>query len=60
MSCPYIFNAIDFVCPYCGASNPDGGDKCGNCEKNPYLLPQDDEQLTAEELNVLYAARHCS
>ena len=43
INCPYIFNAIDFVCPHCGASNPDGGDKCGNCEKNPYLLPQDDE-----------------
>lgn len=25
------------VCIHCGTPNPDRGDKCGNCEENPFL-----------------------
>ena len=42
-----------FVCPHCGTPNPDGGDKCGNCEKNPFEMPQEDERLTEGQLKTL-------
>lgn len=42
-----------YVCPHCGSSNPDNGDKCGNCEKNPFKLPDKNEQLTETEYKTL-------
>lgn len=45
----------NYTCPHCGAQNPDGGDKCGNCEKNPFELPKKDALLTEAELETLRA-----
>ena len=46
-----------FVCPHCGAANPDDGDKCGNCEKNPSKMPKPDEILTKSQFETLKAVR---
>ncbi len=40
-----------WLCPHCGTSNPDGGDKCGNCDENPFALPKG--TLTSTDLKVL-------
>jgi len=45
-----------FVCPHCGTSNPDGHNKCGNCDQNPYVMPPADAKLTKEQLLILRAA----
>lgn len=37
---------LGFICPHCGTPNPDGGDKCGNCDQNPFIFPSKNEQLT--------------
>lgn len=48
---------LGWLCPHCGTPNPDGGDKCGNCDENTRSLPSG--FLTAEQLIVLRAAtRH--
>ncbi len=39
-----------WTCPHCGASNPDGGAVCGNCEQNVFILPKRDDYLTPEQL----------
>lgn len=44
-----------WACPHCGTPNPDGGDRCGNCDGNPFVLPSQDELLTAEQLATLQA-----
>jgi len=46
---------LGFVCPHCGTANPDKGDRCGNCDQNPFELPPKDELLTAEQLAILRA-----
>ena len=47
---------LGYLCPHCGTPNPDNGDKCGNCERNPFELPKENELLTAEGLATLRAA----
>ncbi|MBU2219262.1 hypothetical protein KJ750_00705 [Patescibacteria group bacterium] len=56
-----IWTREGYVCPHCGTPNPDGGDKCGNCDENPYVLPSKDEKLTEGQLRTLRmvtGARH--
>ncbi len=48
-------DGLGFVCPHCGTPNPDRGDKCGNCEENPFILPSADAELTLCELITLNA-----
>lgn len=40
------------VCLRCGASNPDRGDRCGNCEEDPFTRPG---LLTREQMTILRA-----
>ena len=52
-------DGLGWICSHCGTPNPDRGDKCGNCDENPFVLPPDDAQLTADELlNLKAATRH--
>ncbi len=53
MEYPIIFDARDFACPHCGTPNPDGGDKCGNCGGEVYVLPPPDAYLTDKQLKTL-------
>ncbi len=46
---------LGFLCPYCGTPNPDGGDKCGNCDENPFILPPTDKRLTIVQLKIYRA-----
>ena len=41
--------------PHCGTADYDGGNRCGNCEKDPFKLPGEDEQLTKAEYETLKA-----
>jgi len=41
------------VCLRCGASNPDGGNRCGNCGENPFTHPR---LLTQEQKIILKVA----
>ena len=50
-----IFTSDVWVCPHCGTPNPDNGDRCGNCDGNLFVLPSQDELLTAEQLATLRA-----
>ncbi|MBU3926065.1 hypothetical protein KJ763_02765 [Patescibacteria group bacterium] len=43
---------LGFICPHCGTPNPDGGDKCGNCDQNPFILPPKNTKLTKEQLHT--------
>jgi len=40
------------VCLRCGAPNPDGGSRCGNCGENPFSHPR---FLTQEQKAILEA-----
>jgi len=40
------------VCLRCGAPNPDGGNRCGNCGENPFTHPR---LLTQEQKVILKA-----
>jgi ribosomal protein L40E len=48
---------LGLICPHCGTPNPDRGDRCGNCDGNPFILPKKDELLTREELLTLKAVK---
>jgi len=43
----------NWVCPHCGTPNPDKGDRCGNCDKNPFVLPKG--LLSSKELKTFKA-----
>ncbi|HRY52259.1 MAG TPA: hypothetical protein P5089_00190 [Candidatus Portnoybacteria bacterium] len=38
------------VCAHCGTPNPDHGDKCGNCEEDPFLHNTKTTENKQEEL----------
>lgn len=50
------WNPEGWVCPHCGAPNPDKGDKCGNCDENPFIQPK--KFFTANELRALKTIQH--
>ncbi len=45
---------LGWLCPHCGTPNPDGGDRCGNCDENPFILPK--SLLSYEQLTTLKIA----
>jgi len=44
-----------WICPHCGTADYDGGNRCGNCEKDPFKLPDKNEHLTEAEYEALKA-----
>jgi hypothetical protein len=41
------------LCNFCGAPNPDHGPVCGNCEKDPFGKPEEEDGTLSPEQKVI-------